>query len=190
MRQLLVFAILSIVGAACGAEVIRCADAAGNVSYTDKACPAGAREVGRVSIAEPATPTPEEVEQQRQAQLDSAERANQARQALAATRQPPAPAGPVIIDSRGTDGDRNTDSRGSDRGTDPGYVDDGYGYPYLGGYRRPPPPRDLRPRIRSCGAAGCRDTQGNQYNRAGQLDHYQTPDGRSCRPVGTTTICR
>jgi hypothetical protein len=192
MRQLLVLAILSAFGVACSAEVIRCADAAGNVSYTDKACPAGAKEVGRVAIPEPATPTPEEAEQRRQQQSDDAERASRARQESAATRPLPAPAGPVIIDSRGggNDNDQRTDSRWSDRGNDPAFADDGYGYPYPGAYGRPPPPRDMRPRIRSCDGSGCRDTLGNRYNRAGQLDRYQTPDGKTCRPVGTTTICR
>jgi hypothetical protein len=52
------------------------------------------------------------------------------------------------------------------------------------------PRRNLQPRIRNCDAAGCQDTQGNYYDRSGRLDRYQTPDGKTCRPVGTTTICR
>ena len=48
----------------------------------------------------------------------------------------------------------------------------------------------MRPRTRSCDGAGCQDTQGNHYNRAGQLDRYQGIDGKTCRPVGTTTLCR
>jgi hypothetical protein len=67
-------------------------------------------------------------------------------------------------------------------------IDDGY--PYPGTYRQPVPPRDMRPRIRNCDAAGCQDRQGNHYDRSGRLDRYQTPDGKTCRPVGTTTICR
>ena len=48
----------------------------------------------------------------------------------------------------------------------------------------------MRPRIRNCDAAGCQDTLGNQYNRSGQLDRYRSINGKTCQPVGTTTVCR
>lgn len=179
MRQLIVLAVLSLLAPLSGAEVIRCADAAGNVSYTDGACPAGARPVGRVS--EPPPPL---------SGADAAPR--QERVPYEATRNPPqAPAGPAIIDSRGGGNNGNEqggDARWSDRGGDTVVIDGAY--PYPGTYRQPIPQRDMRPRIRNCDAAGCQDRQGNHYNRAGQLDRYQTPDGKTCRPVGTTTICR
>jgi hypothetical protein len=177
MRQLLLLALLSTLAPLCSAEVIRCADAAGNVSYTDGACPPGARPMGRVS--EPPPP-----------QRDPAERQREERGPTAAAPIPSqAPAGPAIIDSRGGSGnERPGDARSSDRGSDPVVIDDGY--PYPGTYRQPMPPRDMRPRIRNCDAAGCQDRQGNHYDRSGRLDRYQTPDGKTCRPVGTTTICR
>ncbi|CAN7669916.1 MULTISPECIES: DUF4124 domain-containing protein [unclassified Variovorax] len=177
MRQLLFLAILSTLAPLSSAEVIRCADAAGNVSYTDGTCPPGARPVGRVSEPPPAL-------------RDGAERQREERGPMAATPNPSqAPAGPAIIDSRGaSSNERPGDSRWSERGSDPVAIDDGY--PYPGTYRQPMPRRDMRPRIRNCDAAGCQDTQGNHYNRSGQLDRYQTPDGKTCRPVGTTTICR
>jgi hypothetical protein len=108
-------------------------------------------------------------------------------EAAAPAPQPQAPSGPVIIDPR-AGADRPTDSRRSDRGDDYSVIEDGYGYP--GAYRSPRPPRDMRPRIRNCDATGCNDTQGNHYDRSGQLDRYQSLDGKTCRPVGTTTICR
>ncbi len=179
MRRFVILSFLSTLVTLSGAEVIRCADAAGNVSYTDGACPVGARPVGRVSIQPPPEPAERDADIGRPSTLPRSA-------TEAAAPAPPAPSGPVIIDPRGAD--RPVDSRRSDRGDDNGVSDDGYAYP--GAYRQPRPPRDMRPRIRNCDAAGCRDTQGNHYDRSGQLDRYQTPDGKTCRPVGTTTICR
>jgi len=192
MRQLLVLAILMTLGPAAGAEVIRCADAAGNVSYTDSACPPGARLVGRVSAPEAAVPARGEADSDRQgAKVDAGGPSPLQREPADAFARPSQlPAGPVIIDSRGgSTGPGSGDSRWSDRGGDDGPVID-YGYPYTGGYRQPVPPRDMRPRIRGCDSTGCQDTLGNRYNRSGQLDRYRSLDGKTCQPVGTTTICR
>lgn len=66
-------------------------------------------------------------------------------------------------------------------------------YPYPGdpGYGRPTArPRDMRPRIRNCGPSGCQDSLGNHYDPTGRLDRYVRPDGRSCRPIGTTVVCQ
>jgi hypothetical protein len=194
MRHLLVLVILCTLGMDSSAEVVRCADAAGNVSYTDNACPAGASAVGRVAVPEVDNPTPQEAERRRQLQIDSADRASRVqRESAAAVRsQPPQPGGPAIIDSRGQNaGDADAsagDSRWSGRADGPVVIEDGY--PYPGAARRPRPPPDLRPRIRDCDARGCRDTLGNHYDRAGRLDRYQGPNGTTCQPVGTTTICR
>jgi len=71
---------------------------------------------------------------------------------------------------------------------EPVVVDDGYWYPgggLAGANRRPPVPR-----IRGCDAQGCYDNRGNTFNRMGQLEQYRSIDGKTCRPVGTTTICR
>lgn len=174
----------------CGAEVIRCADPAGQVSYTDGHCPPGARQVGTVAEPEakqgiepvpmaPATP-PIAVggARQRQKQHAPADPA-----ALAA---PTLPAGPTIIDPASQ---RSTESRWSDRGgDDTPYIDDGYPYPYA--VARPPPPRNMGQRIRYCDARGCVDTQGNRYDNKGQLSSYRGPGGKTCTPVGTTQICR
>jgi hypothetical protein len=193
MRRFLVLAIMTILGPMSSAEVIRCADAAGNVSYTDSACPAGARQLGRVSVPEAAIQARDEADRHWQEQNMDAGRASPLHRepTEAAARPSQAPAGPVIIDSRGSGSNssgRAGDSRWSERGDDPTVAD--YGYPYPGAYRQPMPPRDMRPRIRNCDETGCRDTLGNHYNRSGQLDRYQGLDGKNCRPVGTTTICR
>lgn len=176
MRQLLVLAFAIMLGPICSAEVIRCTDAAGNVSYTDGGCPSGARQVGRVSVPEPA-PVRDEV--------DAVRASPPQRAPTDAAAQPlQAPSGPTIIDSRGVG------SSNSSQADDAAVADYGYGYAYPGGYRQPRPPRDMRPRLRNCDAAGCQDTQGNHYNRSGQLDSYRSLNGQTCRPVGTTTVCR
>jgi len=189
MRRFLVLAILTTLGPLSSAEVIRCADASGNVSYTDSVCPAGARPVGRVSVPEPMD---RDTADRQQPNVDASRATPPQRESTeAAARPQQAPAGPVIINAPGSGSDsreRPGDSRWSARGDDPAVAD--YGYPYPGGYRQPIPPRDMRPRIRNCDAAGCRDTQGNHYNRFGQLDRYRGIDGKTCQPVGTTTICR
>ena len=86
-------------------------------------------------------------------------------------------------------GQRSADSRWSDRGDDSPQIDDGYGYPVHGGAYRPPP-RNMGQKMRSCDSKGCVDTQGNRYNKAGQLTSYPSSNGKTCTPVGTTQICR
>jgi hypothetical protein len=171
MRRFLVLVALTLFGPLCSAEVNRCTDAAGQVSYTDGKCPASTR-VTRLALPEPmvvnrgdsdAVPRPAEP---RPASPPPA--ASPPPQAAAPAPQvPPAP----VIGSYGGD---------------PIVTD--YGYPY-GGYR-PVPPRNLGPRMRDCDAAGCNDRQGNHYDRTGTLNRYKNLDGRTCTPVGTTVVCR
>ncbi len=184
---------LFLASSGASAEVLRCEDAAGKVSYTDGACPAGTRPQRNVSTQAPVSVLPDP-------QGDERARAAREREAQdsAARRPPPsAPTGAVIIDGRGSGPSERTEAQrwDTDRGSDPVLADEGYypyPYPYAGGANRPPrPPRDMRPRIRNCDATGCTDTQGNTYNQnSGQLDRYRSIDGKTCRPVGTTTVCR
>lgn len=191
MRKLLVLAILAGFGALSQAQVIRCADAAGQVSYTDdRTCPAGARQTGQVLGPEATERRPEPPDQRGPAppigggQRESSD--------TAALPPPPPGSGLTVIDPRA--GTPAGDPRVSDRRVGDGgevVIDDGsYGYPYPGSYSRPRPPRDMRPPLRGCDASGCRDTLGNQYDRAGRLTGYQRPDGSTCRQVGTTQVCR
>lgn len=74
MRHFLLLAFAGMLGTLApmaGAEVLRCADAAGNLSYTDGACPAGTKAMGRVAIQDPVSVSPQEAEQRRQAQADT-----------------------------------------------------------------------------------------------------------------------
>ena len=183
MRPLLLLALVAMLSPPVGAAVIRCADDAGNVSYTDGNCPPGAKPVGRVATPEP-SPAPRAERERQEPQADTSRASPPRREPTEASATPPVPSGPIIID-----GSRTGSSSASARAGDSEVID--YGYPSQGAYYGPPArQRDMRPRIRSCDANGCHDTQGNHYNRSGQLDRYQSLDGKTCRPVGTTTICR
>jgi hypothetical protein len=176
-----------------GAEVLRCEDAAGKVSYTDGACPAGTRPQRSVSTQAPVSVLPDP-----DGDRARAAREREAQDSSDARRPQAPPTGAIIIDGRGSGPSERTEAQrwDTDRGSDPVVVDEGYGYapypyPYAGANRPPRPPRDMRPRIRNCDATGCTDTQGNTYNpNSGQLDRYRSIDGKTCRPVGTTTVCR
>jgi hypothetical protein len=177
MRNLVVLVVIGLLGPLCSAEVLRCTDTKGNVSYTDSGCPAGARQVGSVPILAPPDPDPYAEANRARALQD---------QAMVRSRDPAAmpphlvqpmaqPGGAVVMNAPLGDTD-----------VDP-YVDYGYGYGYPG---RPLPPRDMRPRIRNCDAGGCQDWQGNRYDRTGQLSSYRSLTGQNCKVVGTTQVCR
>lgn len=175
---------LSVAMPARSAEITRCTDAAGKVSYTDKACPFDTRRAEQLEGLEsngtsnpptvrPTSPVP------------------------GATA--PAPAVPVpqdggltVIDPRGRDlADARRRAREQQLQDD---VDREAGWAYPAPYpyashRRAARPRDLRPTLRNCDAGGCSDTLGNHYDRSGKVDRYTRPDGRTCRPVGTTVVC-
>ena len=193
MKRLLVIALSLAFAATAGAQVVRCVDAAGKVSYGDTACSGDARRSELVLGLE-ATQRREEPENyRRQEQLDSVERASRAQRESVdtVTRQPAVPGGVVLLDSRAND--RNDAQREEDRrrreaelAADEAWRQPGYGY---GNRRSQTRPQDMRPRLTQCGPAGCNDTQGNHYDRSGQVDRYVRPDGRTCRPVGTTVVC-
>lgn len=194
MRTLPILLALVVAGAPALADVLRCTDAAGKVSYTDQpACPPGAKPTGNVPVPEAAPAGYAPSDRAARDQLDSVNRARQLQQDTvdAATRPAPPPAGAAIIDGRGGNArDVAPDPRTSER-AEPGIVADTW-YPYGGGYygRPAPPPRDMRPTIRNCDANGCTDTLGNHTNRKGQIDRYQNGDGRTCRQINSTQVCR
>ncbi|VWX62502.1 conserved exported hypothetical protein [Burkholderiales bacterium 8X] len=209
MRMLLSMLLLACLAPMSAADVVRCAGPDGSASYTDGPCPQGTRRVGSVPVPETATPAPPAQASVpiRPSLRDSGSvpsslpRPSGSAAPQQAAQPPPRPmtqappAGPTIIDSRGGSGPvaatpPANDSRWSDRGSDLTIIDDGYAYPPAGYRGRPLPPADLRPRIRGCDGTGCDDTLGNRYNRNGQLDRYRSIDGRTCQPVGTTTVCR
>lgn len=187
-------AILAALAASAGAEVLRCEDSAGKVSYTDGSCPAGTKPQRRVSTQAPISVLPDPQGEDRAARNAR----DTAGQRPPAAQQPAAPSGAVIIDGRGGQPQERSDAQrwDGDLGNDPqvaadGYYPPAYPYPYAGGVR-PPPPRDQRPPIRKCDpATGCTDRLGNNYNQnTGKLQRYQSIDGKTCSPVGTTVVCR
>ena len=173
--------------ASAGAEVLRCEDAAGKVSYTDSTCPAGTKPQRRVSTQEPVSVLPDPQGEARAAR-------QQDRDAARPVQQPAAPAGAVIIDSRGGGPQERSDAQrwDGDLGADPQVASDSY-YPYpYGGVVRPAPQHLPRPLPRKCDpATGCTDRMGNNFNQnTGKLQRYQSIDGKTCNPVGTTVVCR
>lgn len=181
------------------ADVARCTDARGRVVYTDQPCPSGTQQTGAVPVPEAAPPGYQGDDGPRQAQVESAERAARLQRETveAARRQarPDPPADPGLSVIGPLPRPTPEEQRWSERSEDRVWVDPWGGYP--GGYYpgagyppRPRPPIDQRPVIRNCDAGGCTDTLGNHYNRKGQLDRYEGPGGKTCRPVGSTSICR
>ncbi|MEO7241798.1 MAG: DUF4124 domain-containing protein [Variovorax sp.] len=178
---------------AANAEVLRCADDAGQVSYTNDACPLGTRLVRRVDLLQAPELTPAEVEAQRQALADRDQRSSRV------LRESEESVARQLKLNRGNTsaGDvrdpRGATSRQQQDGADPVLVPLEPSYfpdPRFSAAPRYRPPRDQRPRLRQCDVAGCSDTLGNHYDRAGQIDRYQSIDGRTCRQVGSTTVCR
>ena len=184
-----------------GAQVVRCVDAAGKVRYTDSGCAPGDRQ-SEVQGTEAIPPTTGQEANRRQEQLDSVERARRLqRESVETVQRQSAPSGGsglVVIDPRGeqrAQAERDQAERrqreaqlAADEAARQGYPAPGYGGAY---YPRPAlPPRDMRPRLRQCDAAGCRDNMGNHYDPKGNVDRYVQPDGRTCRPVNSTVVCQ
>lgn len=216
MRAPLVLALLLALATASGAQVVRCRDAAGKVSYNDTGCKAGEQRVdlgldpGAYAGRDDA-PGPNRLQQQ----LDGVERARRLQRETvdAVTRADRPPVATPATDPRLWQEEQNrraAEQRRQREQAEAARLDprsnvqvDPYGVPYgvvpyggvyggaYGGIHRGPPAPlpDLRPRLRGCDGAGCQDTQGNHYDRAGRLDRYVRPDGRTCRPVGTTVVC-
>lgn len=193
--------VLMTAGAAV-ADVTRCTDLQGRVVYTDQPCPRGTLQTGAVPVPESAPPGYRPDEGPRRAQVEGAERATQLQRETvdAANRQaqpapPPQPGqGLTVIgpEPRPTP----EEQRGSVRNDGEGLIEFGTAYPgvYPPGVYPPHRPQrplpDQQPRMRQCDANGCTDTRGNHYNPRGQLDRYTGPGGKTCRPIGTTTVCR
>jgi hypothetical protein len=186
MRHLFVFALCLNAGAlACGAahaQVIRCVDSAGNVSYTDQKCPADTRSAEQVMGPEATDP-----------RLAPPERPPSSSVPPSATRTPQSPPADRFAEERAEAQQRALERQR--RAAE--YADDSagtpYPYPYAypdSRYRQPGPPQDMRPQLRSCDAGGCNDTLGNRYNPNGKLQSYQGLNGQRCQPVGTTVVCR
>jgi hypothetical protein len=182
------FGLPAAAGAATGSGVVRCTDSTGKVSYTDKECPSSTRRSERLDGIDTngtsiPMPGPGSSLDGKGGKEDSAI-APPPGQGIAAPRQnpvPPADGGLIVIDPRAGAQQRQQQ-------------DQDIVYPYAeypGAYRRrlPTPQQDLRPTLRNCDAGGCSDTMGNHYDRAGRVDRYTRPDGRTCRPVGTTVVC-
>jgi hypothetical protein len=192
MRQAIVLALCiasgTLAGGAADAQVIRCVDTAGGVSYTDQKCPPNTRSAEQVMGPEATDPrlAPAEPPQSRRNAPSSAAVPAPAAQTPAAP-----PAADRFAEERAEAQRRELERQR--RLAE--YADDNAGYPYPypypnGRYGPPASPQDMRPQLRSCDAGGCNDTLGNRYNPNGKLQSYQGLNGQKCQPVGTTVVCR
>ena len=188
MRFRIVFVALVGFSAAAGAQVIRCVDAAGSVSYTDQHCPPGTRLSGQVMGVEATRPPLPSVSMQ-----SSAPPPPEPAPATSPTPASAAPVGPTVRDSRAEERIEAQQREIERLRREADEARDAAGdYPYPGFYPRPriARPRDMRPELRSCDAAGCNDTIGNHYDRSGKVDRYRGLDGKTCRPIGSTVVCQ
>lgn len=202
LASLAVLLALAAGGAPAWAEVTRCTDARGAISYTDAQCPPGTRQTGAVDVPATAPPSSPSASP---APLPS--QAPPAPSAPAAPQSTPGGLSVIAPEPRPSPESQRWSRRGDDRGEPgfwsgsgaypgpyPGGYPGGYDDPYYPDYRpRALPARpliDQRPPLSHCDASGCADTLGNHYDRRGRLDRYQRSDGKTCRPVGSTTICQ
>ncbi len=97
MRTRLFLAALLAAAAAAGAQadVVRCTDADGRVSYTDGACPRGTQQSRQVSVAEPVAVIPSPEDARRPAAPPPVSAPPAAPGGVAGS--PPPPSGPAII---------------------------------------------------------------------------------------------
>ena len=190
------FLLASLASANARAEVLRCIDARGKTTYTNDPCPRGSRSVRRLEVpdAPPALSDAElaarrEDEAARERRSSEALRdseASIARQLRLGSRA----ASPGAV---GTGRDALASPPGASVAEPiaeaPPSVLYG-GDVWRGGQWIDRGPRDLRAPLRNCDRGGCTDTLGNHFDRTGQLNRYRSLDGKTCQPVGTTTICR
>lgn len=199
-RLFVLSAALSAVGMPAWADVARCTDKRGRVIYTDQACPGGTFQTGAVPVPEAAPPGQPVDDAPHRAQVESAERATRLqRETVEAARrqaQPELPADRGLSVIGPAPRPSPEEQRWREPSDDRAWIDPWGGYP--GGYypgagqhHRPRAPLlDQRPVMRQCDAGGCTDTLGNHYDRRGRLDRYEGPGGKTCRPAGSTVICR
>ncbi|MGJ7489895.1 hypothetical protein [Variovorax sp. ZT4R33] len=203
MPRLLAFLPVLVLWAACaaddaGAQVVRCVDASGSVSYTDGSCARGDRRSDLMLGPEATQRAGEPERDRRQEQLDSVERATRLqRESVETVQRQSAPSGGsglVVIDPRAEQRAQAEREQAERRQREAQLsADEPWRQGYAGGGYDPrpaAPPRDMRPRLRHCDAAGCRDNMGNHYDPKGNVDRFVRPDGRTCRPVNTTVVCQ
>ncbi|GER16721.1 DUF4124 domain-containing protein [Variovorax boronicumulans] len=176
------------------AQVHRCTDSAGKISYSDSPCSTSAKRAEKV-MGRDATEMHWEPEGYRhQQQLESAARAQQA---LLDTQET------VTNQSRGTTGagiirhdpnerinqqsERNMARRRAQLEADAArrrQQDD-----YRDEIARNKAMAPQSTRLTNCNASGCWDDAGNRYNRTGDGRNLIGQDGRFCRTVGQQVIC-
>lgn len=219
MRGRLLLVLGTMLAAGASAQVHRCVDAAGKVSFSDIACPTSAKKADQV-MGESATQQRWEPEGYRaQQNLDSINRAralqqesvdvvtrqSQGESGAAAIGSSPAPA-PQRRDPAYSDGCDTQSTRkgciGGARAANPnwsarrGYYGSGGAadqrYEAEQERAREAAAREAARgpvQVTNCELSGCWDTAGNRYNRTGDGQTFIRSDGRFCRGTGRTINC-
>ncbi|MGJ3704611.1 DUF4124 domain-containing protein [Variovorax sp. AFSI2.2] len=186
-KALVATTLLAASFAAC-AQVHRCTDAAGKVSFSDTACPTTAKQAARVLGADATDRRWENEVYGRQRNMESIE--NAARLLREPTSDAVGDAGGGIIQSDPNERIRAQDERNMQRRMATMDAD-----------RARRAERDARAdearqagsgaptTITNCNASGCWDSAGNRYNRTGDGRNFWRADGKFCRANGNTFSC-
>lgn len=178
-----------VVSCGASAQVHRCTDAAGKVSFSDTACPTTSKQAARVLGADATDRRWENEVYGRQRNMESIENATRI------LREPTSDAvgdgGGGIIQSDPNERIRAQDDRNMQRRMAEIDAD-----------RARRAERDARAEearrasrggptlLTNCNATGCWDNAGNRYNRRGDGQTLWSGDGRVCRPRGNAIYCQ
>lgn len=181
-----VFLLVAAFGAS--AQVHRCIDAAGKVSFSDTICPSTAKSAARVLGADATAPRWENEAYGRERNMQSIENASRI------LREPTSDArgdsGGGIIQSDPNERIRAQDQRNMQRRA---AEIDADRIKQEDRAARNEEARQAAARapkvITNCNAGGCWDSAGNRYNRTGSGQNFWRSDGKFCRAQGNTFSC-
>jgi len=186
-KALVATTLLAASFAAC-AQVHRCTDAAGKVTFSDTACPTTSKQAARVLGADATDRRWENEVYGRERNMQSIE--NATRLLREPTSDAVGDAGGGIIQSDPNERIRAQDERNMQRRMATIDAD-----------RARQEERDARAEearragtgapaiLTNCNATGCWDNAGNRYNRKGDGQSLWRSDGRACRTRGNTISC-
>ncbi|MDR6886106.1 MULTISPECIES: DUF4124 domain-containing protein [Variovorax] len=166
-----------------GAQVHRCTDAAGKVSFSDTACPSSAKQAARVLGADATDRRWENEAYGRQRNMESIEGAS--RLLREPTSDAVGDAGGGIIQSDPNERIRAQDDRNMQRRLGELEADRARRAQREERRRAAPPPPPLasigRRQISNCSGDFCYDSRGGSYMRSGE--NLQRNDGKTCTPT-------
>ncbi|MNX79855.1 hypothetical protein D3C86_1114990 [compost metagenome] len=183
MRTGAVFLVTAVLAAGAIAQVHKCVDAAGKITFSDVLCPTTSKKAARVLGADATDRRWENEAFGRERNMQSIENATRI------LREPTSDAlgdsGGGIIQSDPNERIRAQDDRNMQRRLGELEVDRQRREERAQARAAAAPP----PIAANCDAAGCWDTLGNRYNRTGNGRNFWRQDGKFCRAAGNTFSC-